>query len=91
MGSIYSFVNPELLKYCDSTTVDFDVNFDQELRFLSNAFPTWFFVKILILESVLAFETLKACKWLNSKIGDFCVELTKSQSFQAKLVLLGFS
>ena len=31
------------------------------------------------------------CKWLNSKMGDFCVELNKSQSFQAKLVLLGFT
>ena len=61
MGSIYSFENPKLLKYYDSTTVDFDVdfdvNFDQELRFLSNTFPTWFFVKILILEFVPAFET----------------------------------
>ena len=70
MGSIYSFENLEWLKYCDSTTVDFDVNFDQELRFLRNTFPTWFFVKILILESVLAFETFSCAngsiqRWVN--------------------------
>ena len=57
LGSISSFENLKLLKYCDSTTVGFNVNFDQESRFPSKACPTWFFMKILILKFVYLFKT----------------------------------
>ena len=37
-----------LFRSRNSTTIGFNVNFDQESRFPSKACPTWFFAKILI-------------------------------------------
>ena len=57
LGSISSFENPKLLKWCDSTTVGFEVNFDQESRHSSKVCPICTFTKILILKSTYLFWT----------------------------------